>query len=128
MNKTHLALIAPIEAVEAMPYLVVDILLKDKPCTALVFYWDGKAYSYVNDCMHMHRELNCGQDAIFDETGRLLRCSMHGFVFEPTTGECQSPVCFGERLQSLKLHLRDGNLYFAEKHLRVQAGGNHGND
>jgi nitrite reductase/ring-hydroxylating ferredoxin subunit len=69
--------------------------------------------------MHMHRPLNCEQDAIFDETGKYLRCSMHGFIFDPKTGECQSPVCLGQRLQSLRLEEIDDTLYFAEKHLTL---------
>ena len=69
--------------------------------------------------MHMHRPLNGEQDAIFDDSGRYLRCSMHGFVFEPTTGECQSPVCLGQRLQALRLQVIDGIVYFAEKHVQL---------
>jgi nitrite reductase/ring-hydroxylating ferredoxin subunit len=44
---------------------------------------------------------------------------MHGFIFDPKTGECQSPVCFGQRLQALRLEEIDGTLYFAEKHLAL---------
>jgi len=44
---------------------------------------------------------------------------MHGFIFDPKTGECQSPVCFGQRLQSLRLEEFDGTLYFTEKHLTL---------
>lgn len=119
MKRTHPTLIASIEEVKSKPYRVVNILLKNKPCTALVFYFQDQPYSYLNDCMHMHRQLNCEQDTVFDESGRFLRCSMHGFVFEPTTGECQSPVCYGERLRPIKLQEQDGMLYFAEKHLRL---------
>ncbi|PPK70038.1 nitrite reductase/ring-hydroxylating ferredoxin subunit [Methylobacter tundripaludum] len=100
-------------------YLTRKICFKKQPVSAIIFAFEGSVYAYVNHCMHMHRPLNCEQDAIFDETGLYLRCSMHGFIFDPKTGECQSPVCLGQRLQSLRLKEIDGVLYFAEKHLTL---------
>jgi nitrite reductase/ring-hydroxylating ferredoxin subunit len=100
-------------------YLTRKIFLKKMPASAIIFAFEGIAYAYVNHCMHMQRPLNCEQDAIFDETGQYLRCSMHGFIFDPKTGECQSPVCFGQRLQALRLEESDGVIFFAEKHLTL---------
>jgi nitrite reductase/ring-hydroxylating ferredoxin subunit len=106
---------------DKVSFLIQPILLKNKPTSALIFAFEGEVYAYVNHCMHMHRPLNCEEDAVFDETGKYLRCSMHGFIFAPKTGECQSPVCFGQRLQALRLENNDGLLYFAEKHLTLPA-------
>jgi nitrite reductase/ring-hydroxylating ferredoxin subunit len=103
------------------PFLIRAIHFKNQPTSAIVFAFEGIAYSYINHCMHMNRPLNCEQDAVFDDTGKYLRCSMHGFIFDPTTGECQSPVCLGQRLQALRLEEIDGTLYFAEKHLTLSA-------
>lgn len=100
-------------------FLIRHIRFKQQPVPAIIFAFEGIAYAYVNQCMHMHKPLNCEQDAIFDETGNYLRCSMHGFIFDPKTGECQSPVCFGQRLQTLRLEEIDGTIYFAEKHLTL---------
>ena len=100
-------------------YLTRKICFKKQPVSAIIFAFEECAYAYINHCMHMHRPLNCEQDAIFDDTGKYLRCSMYGFIFDPKTGECQSPVCFGQRLQALRLEEIDGTLYFAEKHLTL---------
>jgi nitrite reductase/ring-hydroxylating ferredoxin subunit len=100
-------------------FLLRNIRYKNQHTTAIVFAFDGSAYAYVNHCMHMHRPLNCQEDAIFDETGKYLRCSMHGFIFDPKTGECQSPVCLGQRLQTLRLEEADDAVYFVEKHLTL---------
>ena len=100
-------------------FLVRHVRYKKEPVSAIIFSFEDCVYAYVNHCMHMHRPLNCEQDAIFDETGKYLRCSMHGFIFDPKTGECQSPVCFGQHLQALRLEECDGILYFAEKHLTL---------
>jgi len=117
MKKRQLNPICTWEELQKTSYLARSIRLKNQPVSAIIFAFEGCAYAYVNHCMHMHRPLNCEQDAIFDETGNYLRCSMHGFIFDPKTGECRSPVCLGQRLQSLRLEEIDGMLYFAEKHL-----------
>jgi nitrite reductase/ring-hydroxylating ferredoxin subunit len=119
MPKQHLKPICTRLELNAASYIKRDIRFKNQPLSAIIFAFEGIAYAYVNHCMHMHRPLNCEQDAIFDETGKYLRCSMHGFIFDPKTGECQSPVCFGQRLQTLRLDEFDGILYFAEKHLTL---------
>lgn len=100
-------------------YLIKKIAYKKQPYTAIVFYFEGKLYAYLNYCMHMQRRLDCQQDNVFDMERKRLRCSMHGFVFEPTTGECFSPVCLGEKLTVLKVLEMDGQIYFSDKHVQV---------
>jgi nitrite reductase/ring-hydroxylating ferredoxin subunit len=107
------------EELEKVSFLTRAIHYKKQSVSAIIFLFENNAYAYVNICMHMQRPLNCEQDAIFDDTGKYLRCSMHGFVFDPKTGECQSPVCLGQRLQPLRLQEIDGVFYFAEKHLTL---------
>ena len=107
------------DELEAAGFLTRQVYFKKQPVSVIIFAFDGIAYAYVNHCMHMHRPLNCEQDAIFDETGTYLRCSMHGFLFDPKSGACLSPVCFGQSLQAIRLQESDGVLYFAEKHLTL---------
>lgn len=107
-------------------FLTVDVLLhckspSSRQVNVLVFRYLGKVYAYVNHCMHMHRPLNCMQDAIFDHEQRWLRCSMHGFIFEPETGVCVSPVCEGQALQAIKISEEAGMIVFKEKQLQVLA-------
>jgi len=96
-------------------YLIRAIKYRKHSHTAIIFRYKTKIYAYVNHCMHMQRALDCQEDSVFDMTGKLLRCSMHGFVFEPSTGECLSPVCAGQKLQGIKLAECDGKVYFADK-------------
>ncbi len=119
MLASKLKAICSSQELRSTPYREQGIALKGQPLPALIFMFDGNPYSYVNHCMHMQRRLNCEQDAIFDASGQYLRCSMHGFIFDPKTGACQSPVCFGQRLQALRLEEIDGIVYFSEKHLTL---------
>lgn len=113
-------------ALDEQGFLSVDVLLhsasaRAKAANVLVFRYRGLVYAYVNHCMHMQRPLNCQQDAIFDAERRWLRCSMHGFIFEPKTGVCMSPVCEGQALQAIKVVEQDDMLLFKEKQLQVVA-------
>ncbi len=105
-------------------FLSVEVLLKrgslrPRKLNVIVFRFNGEVYAYVNHCMHMHRPLNCSEDAIFDANLQYLRCSMHGFLFEPESGTCISPVCEGQKLQAFKVVEEAGKLVFKEKSLQV---------
>lgn len=61
--------------------------------------------AYENDCPHLGVPLDAGSNSFFDETGRLLVCSLHGAVFRPTDGECVGGPCRGDFLRPLPLEL-----------------------
>jgi nitrite reductase/ring-hydroxylating ferredoxin subunit len=96
-------------------YVVLDMLYKGEAHSGVVFRFKGKVFAYLNQCVHMPRTLNCQRDTIFDEKQELLRCSMHGIVYQPETGESISTMCNGERLQALRLNEVDGNIYINDK-------------
>lgn len=107
-------------------FVTVDVVLHSQTARArranvLVIRYRGRVYAYVNHCMHMHRPLNCQEDAVFDAERRWLRCSMHGFIFEPDSGICRSPVCEGQALQAVKVAEAGGLIVFKEKQLQILA-------
>jgi len=79
---------------------------RNEECLLLRF--NGKAYAYINRCVHMPRPLDCQRDVVFDLAGKLLRCSMHGIVFTPETGASVSVLCEGEKLRAVSVFERDG--------------------
>ncbi len=119
MKKPQLKHICNREQLYDLDYLIQQINYKKQSYTAIVFYFEDTLYAYLNHCMHMHRALDCQQDNVFDKDKKRLRCSMHGFVFEPTTGECLSPVCLGQKLTALKVLEMDGQIYFSDKHVQL---------
>jgi nitrite reductase/ring-hydroxylating ferredoxin subunit len=107
-------------------FLTADIVLRRRSgktdiANILLFQFNGSVYAYLNHCMHMQRPLNCQEDAIFDRERQRLRCSMHGFVFEPETGLCLSPVCEGQKLQQIKLIEQDGMFGLHDKQAEITA-------
>lgn len=111
--------IAERKELEESPFLRLNIEYKQRRTSAIVFLFEHKVYAYVNHCMHMQRPLDCQEDSVFDKERKRLRCTMHGFLFEPTTGACLSPVCEGQHLQALRVVEQDGAVYFREKTLRT---------
>ncbi|MFB1488246.1 MULTISPECIES: Rieske (2Fe-2S) protein [unclassified Thiocapsa] len=94
---------------------IIPVLFKHEPQSAIVLRHGGQVYAYLNQCVHMVRRLDCMHDAVFDAEHEHLRCSMHGIVYDPTTGESLSVLCSGERLESLRSMEIDGQIYLVDK-------------
>jgi len=75
-----------------------------------VVNFDGHYGAYVNSCPHVGTPLDLWPNEFFTDDGRVLICSTHGAVFEPTTGHCIAGPCVGDRLTPLPLALDDGTL------------------
>ncbi|WP_296699896.1 Rieske (2Fe-2S) protein [Thiocapsa sp. UBA6158] len=87
------------------------MLFKHEPQSVIVLRHGGRVYADLNQCVHMVRRLDCMHDAVFDAAHEHLRCSMHGIVYDPTTGESLSVLCSGERLKPLRSMEIDGQIY-----------------
>ncbi|MGB5830990.1 MAG: Rieske 2Fe-2S domain-containing protein [Thiohalocapsa sp.] len=96
-------------------YRIVPLLFKDEQHTAIVLRHGGQVHAYLNQCVHMVRRLDCMQDAVFDEQQEHLRCSMHGIIYDPATGESLSVLCSGERLKALRATEFEGQVYIVDK-------------
>jgi nitrite reductase/ring-hydroxylating ferredoxin subunit len=102
-------------------FRIISLHYKKQPISGIIFRYQHNLYAYVNQCVHMPRRLNCEAETIFDESEKLLRCSMHGIVYQPETGESVSTRCHGERLQPIRLKVHQNTIYIDDK--RVSAVG-----
>ncbi|WP_413702176.1 Rieske (2Fe-2S) protein [Psychromonas sp. KJ10-10] len=88
--------------------------------SAFLFRFEGVIYSYLNQCVHMPFQLNCQKDTVFSESKTHLKCSMHGIVYNPVTGESLSPtMCTGEKLTAIEIVESKGDIW--AKDINVQA-------
>ena len=85
---------------------------RDEECVVLRF--EGTVYAYINRCVHMPRRLDCERKHVFDASGRFLRCSMHGIVYQPQTGASLSTMCEGERLRAVEVYEEGGKIGLAD--------------
>lgn len=99
-------------------FLTIPVIYRNKAESSIVFRLDGQVLAYLNRCVHMPRRLDCERKTIFDESGRHLRCSMHGIVYNPFTGESISTMCHGERLTRIKILRENDKIYFVDKRVR----------
>lgn len=102
-------------------YRAVAVRYAGEEASVLVFRFDGRCMAYRNQCVHMPRPLTCERDVIFDRSGRLLRCSMHGIVYDPLTGESLSTMCNGERLTPVRVYEDDDGVWIDDKRVRPAA-------
>lgn len=84
-------------------YIRIEVSYRGSPSSVVVLKHREKYFAYQNMCVHMPRELDCENNTIFDDKGQLLRCSMHGIVYDPMTGESLSTMCNGEKLTSVRV-------------------------
>lgn len=97
------------------------VLYRGQPRAAILVRFQGVAIGYLNQCVHMPKELDCEQRHVFDAAGQSIRCSMHGITYEPHTGDCLSEICAGKSLTPLRVQERDGFVYLTEKRATLLA-------
>ena len=115
-----LAICPSLELAEGQ-YRKLSIIYEGRADECLLLRFEGKVYAYLNRCVHMPRRLDCEQQTIFDQSGRYLRCSMHGIVYTPESGTSLSAMCEGEQLRADQVYEEAGEIGFAD--LRVTASG-----
>ena len=109
----RLALCASAELLEGR-YRKAPITFEGQREECLLIRFAGIAYAYINRCVHMPRRLDCEQPAVFDASGRHLRCSMHGIVYTPQTGTSLSTLCEGKQLRALDVYEENGEVGLAD--------------
>jgi nitrite reductase/ring-hydroxylating ferredoxin subunit len=99
-------------------YLKAQVRYDGEPVSVVVFRHGGQCRAFKNLCVHMPRALDCEQDMIFDATGRYLRCSMHGIVYDPVSGTSLSEICRGQRLTSIDVVEDEQGIWLVDRHVR----------
>lgn len=97
------------------------IVYRGTPRDAILIRFRGVAYAYLNRCVHMPRRLDGEEPRVFDEGGQFLRCTMHGIVYDPVTGLCQSEICADQSLTPIRIAERGGTIYLTDKRAALAA-------
>jgi nitrite reductase/ring-hydroxylating ferredoxin subunit len=66
--------------------------------------------AYLNICPHFSLPLNCRADAFLNETGTLIRCTMHFAEFRIEDGFCVAGACEGSVLDAIPVRVENGNI------------------
>lgn len=71
---------------------------------------DGAVFVYLNECPHLHVNLEWQEDTFLDSEGKLIECATHGALFEMNTGHCIVGPCEGESLTAIPHRIEDGQI------------------
>ncbi len=106
----HLCAAAAIE--ERGRAWVWDVLEYGRPARAFALRFDGELRAYMNRCVHVPTEMDWQPGEFFDLDRRWILCSIHGALYEPADGRCVGGPCGRGRLTPLRVHERDGQVYW----------------
>lgn len=99
-------------------YMRAEVIYQEEPASIVVFRYKDNCLAFLNQCVHMPRRLDCEKDMIFDETGQNLRCSMHGIIYDPVTGESLSAICKGDKLTRIKVQENEAGVWILDKRVK----------
>lgn len=108
------------ELAENNNYKKMDVIYAGAPASVIVLRFQGVYLAYLNLCVHMPRELDCQTKDIFDETGKYLRCSMHGIVYDPITGKSCSTMCNEEKLTAVRIQQDQQGIWIKDKRVKAR--------
>ncbi len=69
---------------------------------------------YVNSCPHLGSPLDWTPDRFLSADGSRILCATHGAEFRIADGECLRGPCFGQRLESVVIEIKDGTINVPE--------------
>lgn len=99
-------------------YLKLPVIYAGEVGSVILYCHDGAVHAFHNRCVHMPRELDCEKATIFDDTGRQLRCSMHGIVYDIVAGRSLSTMCNGQRLTPIAVARDADGIWIVDKRVR----------
>jgi nitrite reductase/ring-hydroxylating ferredoxin subunit len=107
-----LPLCASAELAESGTARVFDVLLWRRPARAFALRFEGRVVAYLNRCAHVPTEMDGTPGEFLDADRHFIVCSIHGAVYEPTTGHCIAGPCAGARLMAIAVVERAGQVYW----------------
>jgi nitrite reductase/ring-hydroxylating ferredoxin subunit len=69
---------------------------------------------YVNSCPHLGSPLDWTPDRFLSADGSRILGATHGAEFRIADGECLRGPCFGQRLESVVIEVKDGTIHVPE--------------
>jgi nitrite reductase/ring-hydroxylating ferredoxin subunit len=80
---------------------------------AFLIQYQSSYFAYLNRCAHLPMELDWNPGEVFDEDQKMIVCSTHYAVYEPSSGKCiQGPCPKGAMLRQLPITVRGEDIYF----------------
>ena len=111
MDRCERLIGAAAELEDGGPGLRFEVDSGGETVPAFAVRYHGRVYAYLNRCAHLGVELDWLPGQFFDCAHEYLVCATHGACFRPEDGFCFAGPCRGASLESLRVALRDGNIF-----------------
>lgn len=95
--------------------LELDIVIDQQKHSGFLLVENRKVHCYINSCPHTGATLNWVENQFLDVNQDFIQCSIHGALFEKSSGLCIRGPCLGAKLESLSVELTDGNWFLTDK-------------
>lgn len=76
--------------------------------------WDDTVWVYYNSCPHVGLPLDAVPHRFLNADGSRIVCSAHGAEFRVNDGLCVLGPCAGDQLESVPVHVVDGQVWVPE--------------
>jgi len=73
----------------------------DWPLRGFIVRVGSELRAYINRCPHQSLSLNLAPDRFLSADNSVIVCSMHGAIFEKSTGLCVAGPCAGRALRQI---------------------------
>jgi nitrite reductase/ring-hydroxylating ferredoxin subunit len=100
------------DLIERGKAVVFDVLQFNEPARAFALRFEGVVVAYLNRCVHVPTEMDWQDGEFLDTNREFILCSIHGAVYEPSTGRCAGGPCGRGRLTALRVLEREGQVYW----------------
>lgn len=97
----------------------IDVTFRGQDCSVIVLRHEGVVRAYRNLCVHMPRALDCENKTVYGADSEYLRCSMHGIVYSPSTGESLSDICRGKKLTAIRVVEQENRIYINDRRVKI---------
>jgi len=86
----------------------LPVIVRLSPTASVILLrLDSGVVAFKNQCPHMGIELDWQAERLLSRSGRYLRCTGHGALFEPASGLCVQGPCLHEALAALPVRIEE---------------------
>lgn len=111
-TRQALALCASSELQEGGDAVTFDVIEFGRTVQAFALRFDKVAVAYLNRCAHVPTEMDWQPGKFWDQDKRHIICSVHGALYDPSSGQCVGGPCWGARLHRIELKEEGDQVYW----------------
>ena len=111
MTITEPTLICSLDEIDDPGSHGFSVQLADETLEGFVVHHNGSVYAYRNRCPHTGSPLDWVEHQFLDLDQAFIQCAVHDARFQVDDGACIAGPCVGDRLEALRIEVKDNAVY-----------------